>query len=152
MQILRKLKAIPLFVRVGLALALSSVMAYATITALTVVQLKQNNYPVVAGDLTIVPAAMDASNGNSFYATGKEVLLFVNTDTATHTVTITSTTDNYGRLDTSLTTYTIPVAVGGQSGLAAIEISQLQGWIQDGSLIDMTTSSALVKVAVLRHQ
>jgi len=78
-------------------------------TALTPVQLKQNNYAVVAGDLTITPVAMDASNGNSFVATGKEVLLFQNTDSATHTITITSVADPYGRTDSSLTTYLLAV-------------------------------------------
>jgi hypothetical protein len=137
---------------VGAALLLMSMLAFAVITPLTVVVLKQNNYPVVAGDLNITPAAMDAANGNSFVATGKEVILFLNTDTATHTVTITSTNDNYGRLDTSLTTYVVPVAVGGLSGISAIEMTQLNGWVQAGSVVDMTTSSALVKIAVLRHQ
>jgi hypothetical protein len=137
---------------VGVALLLTCVAAFAVITPLTVVTLKQNNYAVVAGDLNLTPAAMDAVNGNSFTATGKEVLLFVNTDTVTHTVTVTSTADPLGRLDTSLTTYTVPVAVGGLSGLAAIEMTNLNGWIQSGQTVNMTTSSALVKISVLRHQ
>jgi len=133
-------------------LVLITALAFAVITPLTVVQLKQNNYQVQAGDLNQTPVAMDATNGNSFVATGKEVLVFLNTDTATHTVTITSVADNYGRLDTSLTTYTVPVAVGGLSGISTIEMTQLNGWAQSGQVIDMTTSSALVKILVLRHQ
>ena len=117
-------------------------------TALTPVQLKQNNYAVVAGDLTITPVAMDASNGNSFVATGKEVLLFQNTDSATHTITITSVADPYGRKDSSLTTYLLAVT----PALEAIEMSQLQGWQGAGSLVTLTTTSAQVKIAVLRHQ
>jgi hypothetical protein len=134
------------------ALLLTSMLAFAVVTPLTVVVLKQNNYAVVAGDLNITPAAMDATNGNSFTATGKEVLVFLNTDTATHTVTITSTSDSYGRTDTSLTTYVVPVAVGGLSGISAIEMTQINGWVQSGQTVNMTTSSALVKIAVLRHQ
>lgn len=137
---------------IGIALLLTSVLAFAVITPLTVVVLKQNNYAVQAGDLTLTPAAMDAVNGNSFTATGKEVLIFLNTDTSAHTITITSLADNYGRLDTSLTTYSIPAAVGGLSGAAAIEMSQMNGWIQSGQTVNMTTSSALVKISVLRHQ
>ncbi len=133
-------------------LILITALAFAVITPLTVVQLKQNNYQVTAGDLNLTPVAMDASNGNSFVATGKEVLVFLNTDTATHTVTITSVADNYGRLDTSLTTYTVPVAAGGLSGVSAIEMTQLNGWVQSGQVIDLTTSSALIKILVLRHQ
>lgn len=148
MKFVRKFTAL----RVALLVVMTSVMAYATITVLTVVNLKQNNYPVIAGDLTVVPTAMDVANGNSFVATGKEVLVFMNTDTATHTVTITSTADPYGRFDTALTAYTVPVAVGGTSGIAAVEMSQTNGWIQSGSTVNMTTNSALVKVMVLRHQ
>ena len=137
---------------IGVALLMTSVLAFAVITPLTVVTLKQNNYAVVAGDLNLTPAAMDAVNGNSFTATGKEVLLFINSDTVTHTVTVTSTSDSLGRLDTSLTTYVVPVAVGGLSGLAAVEMTNMNGWIQSGQTVNLTTSSALVKISVLRHQ
>jgi len=147
MKHLRKSTAI----RVFLTVVMVSVLAFATATPLTVITTKPNNYAVIAGDLNVTPTAMDAVNGNSFIATGKETLLFLNTDTATHTVTITSVADAYGRFDTSLTTYTVPVAVTGTSGLAAVEMSQTQGWVGGGNLISMTTSSALVKVVVLRH-
>jgi hypothetical protein len=133
------------------ALILVSVLAFATApTALTPVTLKQNNYAVQAGDLNLTPVAMDATNGNSFIATGKEVLLLVNTDTVTHTVTITSVADPLGRLGT-ITTYVVPAAVSGQSGLAAIEMTQIQGWAV-GGVVNMTTSSALIFISVLRHQ
>jgi hypothetical protein len=121
-------------------------------TALVVNVLKPNNYAVVAGDLNIVPVAMDAVNGNSFVATGQEIILFLNTDTVTHTVTITSVADALGRLDTSLTAYTVPVAAGGTSGLSAVQMKALQGWLEAGGTVFLATSSALVKVAVLRYQ
>ena len=146
MKFTRTRKIIAICILVGIA-----TLAFATATLLTVVVTKQNNYAVVAGDLNVTPVAMDATNGNSFVATGKETLLFMNTDTATHTITITSVADAYGRFDTSLTTYTVPVASGGTSGLSVVEMSQLQGWQGSGSLVTMTTSSALVKIAVLRH-
>jgi hypothetical protein len=122
------------------------------LTALTVVTLKQNNYAVVAGDLNVVPAAMDAANGNSFIATGQEILVFMNTDTATHTVTVTSVADALGRLDTALTTYTVPVASGGTSGVSVVQMKSLAGWLQAGQVVQLGTSSALVKVLVLRYQ
>ena len=147
------------FVRRSLAVfaialvALMPNLAFATgPTPLTVVVLKQNNYAVVAGDLNLTPVATDAVNGNSFAASGKEIVMLINTDTATHTVTITSTADNLGRLDTSLTTYVVPVAAGGLSGISVVEMSVLGGWIQSGQTVNMTSSSALVKVVVLRHQ
>jgi hypothetical protein len=147
MKLVRRSTAI----RVFLTVVMVSVLAFATATPLTVITTKPNNYAVVAGDLNVTPAAMDVTNGNSFYATGKETLIFLNTDTATHTVTITSVADAYGRFDTSLTTYTVPIAVTGTSGVAAVEMSQTQGWIGSGNLVTMTSSSALVKVIVLRH-
>jgi hypothetical protein len=115
-------------------------------TALTVITLKQNNYAVVAGDLAMAVTAMDASNGNSFVATGKEVLVIQNTDSAPHTVTITSAPDQLGRTDAALTSYSIPA-----NSSAAIEMTQLVGWIQTGQVVNMTTTSALVKISVLRH-
>jgi len=116
-------------------------------TALTVVTLKPNNYAVVAGDLLITPAAMDAANGNSFVATGQEVLVFQNTDSSPHTVTVTSVADALGRTDASLTAYSIPA-----TSIASIQMKSLAGWLQPGSLVFLATSSALVKVAVLRYQ
>jgi hypothetical protein len=107
--------------------------------------LKQNNYAVVAGDLTIPMTAMDAVNGNSFAATGREVLLFQNTDSSSHTITITSVADSLGRTDASLTSYSIPA-----NGIVAIEMKSLVGWLQSSSLVFLSTSSALVKMAVLQ--
>jgi hypothetical protein len=115
-------------------------------TALAVVPLKQNNYAVQAGDLAAAFVAMDASNGNSYLATGQEVLVFQNTDSVAHTVTITSVPDALGRSDTSLTSYSIPA-----NSFAAIQMKTLLGWIESGQLIYLATSSALVKVAALRY-
>jgi len=114
-------------------------------TALTPVQLKQNNYAVQAGDLVVTPAAMDASNGNSYPATGNEILFFYNSDTAAHTITVSSVADNLGRADSSLQSYSIAAGA-----FAFLEMSQIIGWQQSGGLIYLATSSALVKVAVLR--
>jgi hypothetical protein len=114
-------------------------------TALTPVQLKQNNYAVVAADLLVTPVAMDASNGNSFPLTGQEILLFQNTDSSAHTITISSVADSIGRTDSSLTGYSIPA-----NGIAMIQVSQIAGWSQPGALMFLATSSALVKVSVLR--
>lgn len=116
-------------------------------TALTVVALKPNNYAVVAGDLLITPAAMDAANGNSFQATGQEVLVFYNSDSSAHTVTVTSVADQLGRTDASLTSYSIPA-----TSFAAIQMKALAGWLEAGNLVYLATSSALVKVSVLRYQ
>jgi hypothetical protein len=116
-------------------------------TALTVQQLHPNNYSVQAGDLTITYTASDTANGNSFVATGKEILHIQNADNAaTHTFGITSVADSLGRSDASLTTYTVAI-----SGNAAIQMSQLAGWIQPSGLVFLTSSSAQLKFAVVRY-
>lgn len=114
-------------------------------TALTTVVLKVNNYAVQAGDLAITPVVMDASNGNSFVPSGREVLIFQNTDSAPHTVTITSVADKLGRTDSTLTSYSIPA-----NTIAAIQMREITPWIQANGLVYLATSSALVKVAVLQ--
>lgn len=114
-------------------------------TPLIPVTLKQNNYAVAAGDLTITPVAMDAVNGNSFPATGQEILLFQNTDASAHTITITSVADNLGRTDSSMNGYSIAANL-----IAMIQLSQIIGWIQPGQVVFLATNSALVKIAVLR--
>ena len=116
-------------------------------TALTVITLKPNNYAVVAGDLAIAQTAMDLANGNSFVATGQEILLIQNTGGSTYTVTVTSVADALGRLDTSLTTYSIAAGA-----FAAVQFKALAGWLQPGSLVYLACSNALVKISVLRYQ
>ena len=122
------------------------------LTVLPVVTVKQDNYAVIAGDLNATPTAMDSVNGNSFIATGQEILVFLNTDTVTHTVTVTSVADSLGRLDTALTSYVVPVAAGGTSGVAVVQMKTLAGWLQAGGVVALATNSALIKVLVLRIQ
>jgi len=116
-------------------------------TALPIVTLKPNNYAVVAGDLAVAQTAMDLANGNSFVATGQEILLFQNSGGSTYTVTVTSVADALGRLDTSLTTYSILAGA-----FAAVQMKSLAGWLQPGSLIYLACSNAAVKISVLRYQ
>jgi hypothetical protein len=116
-------------------------------TPITTTVLKQNNYAVAAGDLLLPMTAMDASNGNSFVATGREILLFQNTDSVAHTVTVTSVADALGRTDASLTTYSLSAT----PGLSAIEMKYLAGWLESNGSDFLVTSSALVKVCVLQH-
>jgi hypothetical protein len=114
-------------------------------TALTITPIKQNNYSVQAGDLTVNMAASDAVNGNSFPATGREILLVQNSDAAAHTFTVTSVPDALGRtLD--IATYSIAA-----NTIVAIEMSQLQGWIQVNGNINLVSTSALLKYGILRY-
>jgi hypothetical protein len=124
-----------------------STFALAVQTPLTTQVLKQNNYAVVAGDLTLTFTAMDASNGNSFFATGREVLIVQNSDASPHTFTVTSVADSLGRTDATLTSYSVAA-----NGFAIIQFRSLLGWIQPGGqTVNMTTSSALLKIAVVQY-
>jgi hypothetical protein len=115
-------------------------------TPLTPVQLKIDNYAVLAGDLALTFTASDTTNGNSFPATGKEILLIQNTDAAPHTFGVASVTDSLGRTDTSLSSYSVAA-----STIAAIQMSQIGGWIQSNGNINLTSTSNLLKFAVIRY-
>lgn len=113
-------------------------------TALTVTVAKRNNYaPVIAADLKLNLATIDATNGNSYPMTGREILVISNPDTVSHTVTISSVADHLGRT-ADITTYAVPAGE-----IHTIIMDTLEGWISGGLLL-MSGSSALVKVGVLR--
>src|ERR1022692_3994335 len=119
----------PSFLKKSLCLFAAVLMfattAFATPTALSTTVLKINgnvNAPITAGSLVIPFTACDATNGNSFVATGREVLIVNNTGGSAYTFTVTSTADALNRLDTSLTTYS--VAAG---AVVAVQMKNLTG-------------------------
>lgn len=117
-----------------------------SVTAVNVITLKRNNYAVQPGDLAVPMTAMDASNGNSFLSSGREVLVLQNTDSAAHTVTVNSVGDDLGRTDSSLTAYSIPA-----NSIVAIQFKERNGWQQSDGTVTLTTTSALVKMAALQY-
>lgn len=123
-------------------------LAFAAQTPLTVQTLKENNYAVQAGDLTLTFTACDNVNGNSFASTGKEVLIVQNSDAAgAHTFTVTSVPDSLGRSDTTLTGYSLPL-----STFAVIYVNTIAGWKQGTGLILLACNSNLIKFAVVQVQ
>lgn len=129
----------------GIALLMFAAQAFATPTALTTTILVQNNIAVTAGGLNLTFTACDATNGNSFVSTGREVLLVQNSGGSAYTFTITSVADPFGRTDTSLTAYSLAA-----SAVAAIQMKYQPGWASSG-VISMTCSNAAVKYAVLQY-
>lgn len=135
-------------VLVAAAMMLTSQAAFAVPTVLTVQALKENNYPVIAGDLAFTLTACDNANGNSFKATGKEILIVQNSDGAgAHTFTISSVADPFGRTDSSLTSYSVPL-----NGFAVINVNTLTGWRQADGTIQLACNSNLMKFAVVQLQ
>lgn len=122
-------------------------VAYAVQTVLTATALKENNYNVIAGDLALPSTACDNVNGNSFVATGKEILLVNNPDASAHTFTVTSVADPFGRVDTSLTGYSVPA-----TSLAVIYINTLTGWRQTNNTVLLACNSALLKFSIIQVQ
>jgi hypothetical protein len=131
--------------KISIAMLLLMGMAFAVQTVLTPQVLKENNYSVLAGDLTLTMTASDIVNGNAFAATAREMLIVQNTDVSAHTFGITSLPDSLGRSDTSLSAYS--VAAG---GIAIIHVDTLQGWRQSNGQILLTSTNALLKFGVVR--
>jgi hypothetical protein len=130
---------------IAAALFMFAAQAFATPTALATTVLTQNNVSVTAGALNLTFTACDATNGNSFVSTGREVLLVQNSGGSTYTFTVNSVADNFGRTDTSLTAYSLAA-----SAIAAIQMKYQAGWMS-GTTISMTCSNAAIKYAVLQY-
>lgn len=98
-----------------------------------------------AGAATLSWTACDAVNNNSVSLTGKELLIFKNTDSSAHNVTITSSADALGRtLDIG------PYSIAG-SGIAFFGPVPTTGFIQaSNSKLYFSSDSALVSVAIVR--
>lgn len=133
-------------VLLGLAVCLLLSVAYAVVTPLTPQVLKENNYQVIAGDLALTETACDNTNGNSFPFTGREMLVVHNSDAVgAHTFTVTSVPDALGRVDTSLTSYSVPL-----SSIAVIHLDAVAGWRQTNGTILLACNSNLIKFGILR--
>lgn len=132
-------------VSVALLVLIVSISAFATPTALSTQVLPQNNTQISAGGLTLTLTACDNTNGNSFTATGREILIIQNTDTSSHTFTITPVTDPYGGTNTTLTNYSAPA-----SSFSALQMKYLVGWANAG-VVGLTCSSNLIKYAVIQY-
>ena len=88
-------------------------------------------------------AASDSSNGNSFPATGREILVAYNTDVGAQTVTISSVADVEGRTGDCVLAMTA-------STYAFSPLLPLNGWRQSDGNIYITTTSNNIKLAVVR--
>jgi hypothetical protein len=102
----------------------------------------------VAG-VTPAQTAADTVSNNSVVLTGNEIVIAVNTDTATHTVTISSTPDVEGRTG-DITADVVPVAVGGLSGFRVYQRFPLNGYLQADGNLYLTANSALIKFIVIQ--
>ena len=132
-------------IAIAVLLIVCSIAAFATPTLLSTAVLFQNNAQITAGQITVTPAACDTVNGNTFNATGREILLLQNTDTSAHAITITPVADPYGGTNTSLTSYSLPA-----SSISMVQMKFLIGWASAGVVTIPACSSNLIKIAVVQ--
>jgi len=88
-------------------------------------------------------ATADTTNQNSFKANGNDLVVAKNTDTASHTVTITSVADRYGRNE-DIASYSIPAGETHIFGQFAT-----QGWMQSDGFIYLDCDSDTVEIAIV---
>jgi len=131
---------------VALLVMILSIAAFASPTLLTTAVLIQNNATVTAGQLTVTPVACDTVNGNTFTATGREILILQNTDSSTHNITVTPVADPYGGTNTSLTNYSLPA-----TSISMVQMKFLIGWTNAGVVTIPACSSNLIKIAVIQY-
>lgn len=95
-----------------------------------------------AGTLLTMTAA-DASNGNQFVATGKDLIVAYNSAGLTYTITVTSSADPYGRTK-DITAENI--TAGQYKIFGPLETV---GWIQSDGKIYITASNAGVYLGIV---
>lgn len=113
-------------------------------TALTPVSPTSINTSIGATAADVTFTALDATNNNSLPSTGRELLLFNNTDTGAHTVTIWSVADDLGRKG-DIVAYSI-----GASTYSLFGPFPLRGWKQTDGNLWIDTNSALIKVLPIK--
>jgi hypothetical protein len=99
---------------------------------------------VSAAALKITLTAADTSNQNKAPFSGKDVLLAYNSDTGSHTITITSAPDEHGR-SADISSYSIPA---GEIHMFSFRQGGA-GWQQADGNIYFQANDATVKFAVL---
>lgn len=117
-------------------------------TALTPVTLK-GPFPGVInpGDLTVAFVALDNVNGNNFPFTGKEIIVFQNSNAGgAQTVTLTSAPDSQGRTS-DIASYSIAAS---SFAFFYPGTGNPPGWRQSDGTIYIDCNAATVKAIILR--
>lgn len=110
---------------------------------LTTTVLARNRH-VVAGQLGLSFTSCNANGGNSFFSTGREILLIENSGTSTYTLSLVSVKDPLARYDASLQSYALAPGM-----IAAIQMKYQAGWSYYRK-ISMTCSNSAIRYAVLQ--
>lgn len=101
---------------------------------------------VIAGDLTVAPAAADVANGNNYVPATNDVLHAINTHASSpFTITLTSAPDERGRTG-DIATYNL---VAGD--VITFNYGDLIGWLQSDGTIWINAANAAIKFWVERR-
>lgn len=92
----------------------------------------------------LTKTAADPTNQNSYKATGREIVVAQNTDTVSHTVTITSVQDPYNRTE-DIASYSIPA---GETHIFGP--FQNTGWIQPDGYVYLEADDATVEFGIIQ--
>jgi hypothetical protein len=105
-----------------------------------------NSTPVSALGLNITFTTADVANGNCFAADSEgDILIAWNTDTSSHTLTISSQPDSPFLRTGDVTAYAL-----GAGLIAMWDFSSQSGWVDLFGNINFSASSATVKFAVIQ--
>lgn len=88
--------------------------------------------------------ASTGDDGNQFTLTGNEIVLFHNTDTSGHNITVTSVDDKYGRSEDISSE---SIAAGAIKAFGPV---RLQGWLQTDGNLYLSADNTSVEIGVLR--
>lgn len=116
-------------------------------TAITVQDITGPFAAITAGSADYTMAAGDATNGNTFVVTGREILILQNTSgAAAYYVTITSVDDEKGRSE-DITEYSL---ANDDFVVFGVGLTNSKGWKSAAGLIRIDVENTSVLVAVLR--
>lgn len=113
--------------------------------ALTVQTIKGPHPSSVAANSLDITLTASTPAGDTFASTGREILLVQNSDSGTQTFTVTSQPDSFNRTTTILTTYSMAAGE-----FAAFWFGQVTGWRDSSGNVNLLSSDATIKYAVLR--
>jgi len=117
-----------------------------TATAITIQEVAGPFDATTAGSEDFTFDASAGSSGNSFVASGRELLLAYNSGSVAATMTVESEDDALGRAE-DITAYSL---AAGDYAVFGVGLTNTKGWKDSSGLIQLTTTTANIKVAVLR--
>lgn len=99
--------------------------------------------PNPTAGVAVTMTAEDASNHSQFAWTGAEILIIHNTDSGSHTWTLTSVADPFGRSG-DITTETIAAGA-----IRVVDCLSSLGWRQTNGMVYLAANDATVKFGVI---